>query len=94
MRTAVIVAPIAVRPILGGVAARRHPETGCASAAAGATIPAPVPRRSHAGCGLRAIEPVWRADLFSVVGGVREVDPAHYHPTFSGLVPCERVTDR
>jgi len=39
-------------------------------------------------------EPIWRADLFSVVGGATDYDAAHYHPTFAGLVPCDRVHDR
>jgi hypothetical protein len=36
---------------------------------------------------------LWRADLFTTVGSDRSYDAAHYHPTFSGLVPCEREFD-
>jgi len=39
-------------------------------------------------------EPVWRADLFSLVGGPPgNWDVAHHHPQFSGMVPCERERD-
>ena len=33
---------------------------------------------------------LWRADLFSIVGGTRRFDAAHYHPTFERGVPCDR----
>jgi hypothetical protein len=36
-------------------------------------------------------EPIWRADLFNNTSGASPWDAAHYHPTFSGVVPCERV---
>jgi len=56
-----------------------------------APVPPPVPRRD-------AVEwvierPIWRADLFTEVGGSGPFDAAHYHPTFDGLTPCERVGD-
>ncbi len=38
-------------------------------------------------------EPIWRADLFTTVGSATAFDAAHYHPTFTSLVPCERVGD-
>jgi hypothetical protein len=53
--------------------------------------PPPVPRRDAVFWSIEA--PVWRADLFSAVGGAAPFDAAHYHPTFSGLTPCERVFD-
>jgi hypothetical protein len=53
--------------------------------------PPPVPRRDAVFWSIEA--PVWRADLFSEVGGAAPFDAAHYHPTFSGLTPCERVFD-
>jgi hypothetical protein len=36
---------------------------------------------------------LWRADLFTTVGGPGPYDAAHFHPTFTGLVPCDRATD-
>lgn len=53
--------------------------------------PPPVPRRDAVFWSIE--EPVWRADLFTTVGGPGPFDAAHYHPTFSGLVPCDRVGD-
>ena len=52
--------------------------------------PPPVPRRDAVVWSID--EPVWRADLFGEVGG-EPFDAAHFHPTFSGLTPCERVFD-
>jgi hypothetical protein len=56
-----------------------------------APIPPPVPRRDAVYWSIE--EPVWRADLFSEVGGQGQFDAAHYHPTFVRLTPCERVFD-
>ena len=33
---------------------------------------------------------LWRADLFSIVGGTRPFDAAHDHPTFEQGVPSDR----
>ena len=53
--------------------------------------PPPQPRRDAV---FWAIEDhLWRADLFTTVGSDRAYDAAHYHPTFTGLVPCEREFD-
>jgi hypothetical protein len=53
--------------------------------------PPPQPRRDAV---FWAIEDhLWRADLFTTVGSERSYDAAHYHPTFTGLVPCEREFD-
>jgi hypothetical protein len=39
--------------------------------------------------------PIWRADLFGVVGGAPgNHDHAHFHPSFTGMEPCERVFDQ
>jgi hypothetical protein len=39
--------------------------------------------------------PIWRADLFGVVGGPPDNhDHAHFHPTFTGMQPCERQFDQ
>jgi hypothetical protein len=54
-------------------------------------IPPPVPRRDAVFWDIE--EPVWRADLFTEVGGRGPYDAAHYHPTFDRLTPCERVPD-
>jgi hypothetical protein len=54
-------------------------------------VPPPQPRRDAVFWSIE--EPIWRADLFSVVGGTARFDAAHYHPTFSGLVPCDRTSD-
>jgi hypothetical protein len=56
-----------------------------------APIPPPVPRRDAVFWDIE--EPVWRADLFTEVGGRGPYDAAHYHPTFDRLTPCERVLD-
>lgn len=38
--------------------------------------------------------PVWRGDLFGVVGGVTgNHDHAHIHPAFTGMQPCDREFD-
>lgn len=55
-----------------------------------APVPPPVPRRDAVFWSID--EPIWRADLFGEVGG-SPFDAAHYHPTFSGLTPCDRVFD-
>jgi hypothetical protein len=54
-----------------------------------APVPPPVPRRDAVFWSIE--EPIWRADLFSEVGGQDPFDAAHYHPTFVGLTPCDRV---
>jgi hypothetical protein len=39
--------------------------------------------------------PIWRADLFGVVGGAPgNHDHAHFHPWFTGMQPCEREFDQ
>jgi hypothetical protein len=39
--------------------------------------------------------PIWRADLFGVVGGAPgNHDHAHFHPWFTGMQPCERQFDQ
>ena len=97
MRTAVIIGPIVVtteyweEPKADGTR-----ETGCRIQLRRVSdrpppVPPPLPRRDAVFWSIE--EPFWRADLFSVVGGATEFDAAHYHPTFAGLVPCERVTD-
>jgi hypothetical protein len=53
--------------------------------------PPPVPRRDAVFWSIE--EPIWRADLFTEVGGSGPYDAAHYHPTFAGMTPCERVGD-
>lgn len=97
MRTAVIVGPIAVTTEYWEESqADGTRETGCRVQLrrvreTPAPVPPPVPRRDAVLWSIE--EPIWRADLFSVSGGAAAFDAAHYHPTFSGLVPCERVTD-
>jgi hypothetical protein len=56
-----------------------------------APVPPPVPRRDAVFWSIE--EPIWRADLFTEVGGRGPFDAAHYHPTFDRLTPCERVGD-
>jgi len=56
-----------------------------------APVPPPVPRRDAVFWLIE--EPLWRADLFSEVGGAAPFDAAHYHPAFTGLTPCDRVAD-
>jgi hypothetical protein len=36
-------------------------------------------------------EPVWRADMFSTLTDAGSLDRMHYHPTFDGQEPCDRV---
>jgi hypothetical protein len=55
------------------------------------TIPPPQPRRDATYWSVE--EPIWRADLFTTVGSPTALDASHYHPTFSGVQPCERVMD-
>ena len=71
-------------------------ETGCRVQAASvrtvpAPVPPPVPRRDAVFWDIE--EPIWRADLFTEVGGRGPYDAAHYHPTFERLTPCDRVGD-
>jgi hypothetical protein len=54
-------------------------------------IPPPQPRRDATWWHID--EPIWRADLFTTVGSVTPLDASHYHPTFTGVQPCERVFD-
>ena len=55
------------------------------------TVPPPKPRRDATYWSVE--EPIWRADLFTTVGSPTALDASHYHPTFSGVQPCERVMD-
>jgi hypothetical protein len=71
-------------------------ETGCRvqlrmARTVPAPVPPPVPRRDAVFWDIE--EPIWRADLFTTVGGRGPYDAAHYHPTFERLTPCERVHD-
>ena len=54
-------------------------------------ISPPQPRRDATYWSVE--EPVWRADLFTTVGSSTPLDASHYHPTFSGMQPCDRVFD-
>jgi hypothetical protein len=54
-------------------------------------IPPPLPRRDAVFWSIE--EPIWRVDLFTTAGGHAVFDAAHFHPTFAGLVPCDRVMD-
>jgi hypothetical protein len=54
-------------------------------------IPPAVPRRDAVFWSIE--EPIWRADLFTTVGGPGILDAAHFHATFAGLVPSDRVLD-
>jgi hypothetical protein len=54
-------------------------------------IPPPQPRRDATWW--HVDEPLWRADLFTTVGSATALDASHYHPTFTGVQPCERVFD-
>ena len=70
-------------------------ETGCRVQlrrvrVAPAPVPPPVPRRDAVFWSIE--DPIWRADLFGEVGGA-PFDAAHFHPTFSGLTPGDRVFD-
>ena len=97
MQTAVIIGPIAVTTEYWEEAqADGTRETGCRVQlrrvrVTPAPVPPPVPRRDAVFWSIE--EPIWRADLFSEVGGAADYDAAHVHPTFTGLVPCERVHD-
>ena len=53
--------------------------------------PPPQPRRDAVYWAIE--DQLWRADLFTTVGRDRRFDASHYHPTFTGLVPCERKFD-
>jgi hypothetical protein len=55
------------------------------------SVPPPQPRRDAVFWAVE--EPIWRADLFTTVGSATPFDAAHYHPTFTGLVPCDRMGD-
>lgn len=97
MRTAVIVGAVAVTTeYWEGSQADGTRETGCRiQLRRVATVPAPepppVPRRDAVVWSIEA--PLWRADLFTTVGDPGPFDASHSHPTFDGLVPCERVGD-
>jgi len=54
-------------------------------------IAPPQPRRDATWWSIE--EPIWRADLFTTVGSDAALDASHYHPTFTGMQPCERVFD-
>ena len=54
-------------------------------------IEPPQPRRDATYWSVE--EPIWRADLFTTVGSATPLDASHYHPTFTGVQPCERVLD-
>ena len=97
MRSAVIIGPIAATTEYWEEAqADGTRETGCRFQLRRVRerrppVPPPVPRRDAVFWSIE--EPIWRADLFTTVGSSRAFDAAHYHPTFSGLVPCDRVMD-
>ena len=97
MRSAVIVGPIAATTeYWEETQADGTRETGCRVQLrlvreTKPPIP-PVPARRDA-VFWSIEEPIWRADLFTTVGSATTFDAAHYHPTFTGLVPCERVGD-
>lgn len=97
MQTAVIIGPIAVTTEYWEESQTDGTrESGCRVQlrrvrVIPAPIPPPVPRRDAVFWAIE--EPIWRADLFSVVDGGADYDAAHFHPTFSGLVPCERAHD-
>jgi hypothetical protein len=97
VRSAVIVGAIAVTAEYWEESqADGSRETGCRvqlrrARIVPAPVPPPVPRRDAVYWSIE--EPIWRADLFSEVGGQARFDAAHYHPTFMGVTPCERVFD-
>lgn len=97
MKTAVIVGAIAVTTeYWEEQQADGTRETGCRVQLrmvriAPAPVPPPVPRRDAVFWHIE--EPIWRADLFTEIGGSGPFDASHYHPTFTGIVPCERVGD-
>jgi hypothetical protein len=97
MRTVVVIGPIAVTTEYW----EEHQEdgtieTGCRLelrrvADVRPPAPPPVPRRDAVYWEVG--DHLWRADLFGEVNGVTDWEAAHYHPTFTGLVPCDRVFD-
>jgi hypothetical protein len=97
VRSAVIVGPIAATTeYWEETQADGTRETGCRVQLrrvrqARPPVPPPQPRRDAVFWSIE--EPIWRADLFTTVGSDTAFDAAHYHPTFSGLVPCDRVGD-
>lgn len=97
MRSAVIVGPIAATTeYWEETQADGTRETGCRVQLRRVRetrppVPPPVPRRDAVFWSIE--EPIWRADLFTTVGSAVPFDAAHYHPTFTGLVPCDRVGD-
>lgn len=97
MRTAVIVGPIAVTTEYWEESQEDGTrETGCRVQLRRVRetrppVPPPVPRRDAVFWSIE--EPIWRADLFTTVGSDAPFDAAHFHPTFTGLVPCDRVGD-
>jgi hypothetical protein len=97
VRTAVIIGPIAATTeYWEETQADGTRETGCrvqlrrVRETKPPVLP-PQPRRDAVFWSIE--EPIWRADLFTTVGGGSAFDAAHYHPTFTGLVPCDRVGD-
>ena len=97
MRNASIIGPIAVTSeYWEGSQADGTRETGCrVQLRRVRDVPPPIPPpRPRLDAVFWSIEePLWRADLFTTVGGPGAFDAAHFHPTFTGLVPCERVVD-
>jgi hypothetical protein len=97
MRSAVIIGPIAATAEYWEETQEDGTrETGCRVQLRRAReleppVPPPVPRRDAVFWSIE--EPIWRADLFTTVGSDSAFDAAHYHPTFNGLVPCDRVMD-
>jgi hypothetical protein len=95
LRSAVIIGPIAATAEYWEEAqADGTRETGCRVQLRRVRetkppVPPPLPRRDAVFWSIE--EPIWRADLFTTVGGSGAFDAAHYHPTFTGLVPCDRV---
>jgi hypothetical protein len=97
VRSAVIVGPIAATTeYWEETQANGTRETGCRVQLRRVRetrppVPPPQPRRDAVFWSIE--EPIWRADLFTTFGSPVAFDAAHYHPTFTGLVPCERVGD-
>ena len=53
----------------------------------------PQPHRGTESAAQRVVadQPLWRADLFDRIDGVRGgFEAAHFHPRFDGVEPCER----
>lgn len=97
MRSAVIIGPIAATTeYWEETQADGTRETGCrvqlrrVRETTPPVLP-PLPRRDAVFWSIE--EPIWRADLFTTVGSEVAFDAAHYHPTFTGLVPRDRVGD-